>query len=272
MGGPRSWLVSLWLVALIPTVGPSLDLSSSELFGQVRLAVQNLSTANPKPALSVASQPNSTAGAAPAHPIALASSSFDTAPTGLPPASQEITALRTQNSDTYSVRGGYELVSYSGPINYKSPAGSWQAIDDSLVASTTAGFAWQNKANSFFVLLPANLSAGPIEFKDSNGSVSFRLAGAGSTAGQISGSTVSYANALPGVTVQTTAANAGIKESLILSGSTSTSQASYSMSLGSGMSVASVAGGSIDITGPSGNRLYSIDPPTASDAAGAIAP
>ncbi len=211
---------------------------------------------------------NSTAGAAPAHPNAGVSSGASGA---LPPPSQEIPALRTQTSDTYAVSGGNELISYSGPINYKGAQGSWQPIDDSLVTSNVAGFAWQNKANGFSLLLPPNLG-GPVEFKDASGSVSFQLQGAGSATGQVSGSMVTYPNAIPGVTVQLSAGNAGIKESVILTGSASPSQVSYSMTLSSGMNAAASASGGVAITGQSGKLLYSIDPPSASDAAGAIAP
>lgn len=273
MGELRQWLVSLWMVALIPTIGPGLDISSSPLLATVWHVTQRLSSASPKtmasPTVTVPNHPNSTAGAAPAHP---ASSSVGDSPGVIPAASQEIPALRTQTSDSYSVSGGYELISYSSPVNYKSAQGSWQPIDDSLVASNASGFAWQNKANSFSVLLPSNLGAGPVEFKDASGSVNFQLQGASSAAGQVSGSTVTYTNAIPGVTVQITAGNAGIKESVILTGSTSPSQVSYSMTLGSGMNAAASAGGGVAITGQSGNLLYSIDAPIASDASGAAAP
>jgi RHS repeat-associated protein len=169
------------------------------------------------------------------------------------------------------VSGGNELISYSGPINYKSAQGSWQPIDDSLVTSNVAGFAWQNKANGFSLLLPPNLG-GPVEFKDASGSVSFQLQGAGSATGQVSGSMVTYPNAIPGVTVQLSAANAGIKESVIMTGSASPPQVSYSMTLSSGMNAAASASGGVSITGQSGKLLYSIDPPGASDAAGASTP
>lgn len=266
------WLVSLSMVALIPSVGPGLDISSTQVFAPVRLVAQRVSSTSPTSAtVSMPNHSNSTAGAAPAHPSA-ALSSVDSGSGTLPPLSQEIPALRTQTSDTYAVSGGYELISYSGPINYKSAQGSWQPIDDSLITSNAAGFAWQNKANSFSLLLPLNLGAGPVEFKDANGIVSFQLQGAGSATGQVSGSMVTYPNAIPGVTVQLTAGNAGIKEAVILTGPASPSQVSYSMSLGSGLNAAASASGGVAITGQSGNLLYSIDPPSASDAAGATAP
>jgi RHS repeat-associated protein len=266
------WLVSLSLVALIPSVGPGLDISSTQTFAPVRLIAQSVLSTNPNaPTSATVSMPNhanSTAGAAPAHPNAAVSSGASGA---LPPPSQEIPALRTQTSDTYVVSGGNELISYSGPINYKSAQGSWQPIDDSLVTSNAAGFAWQNKANGFSLLLPPNLG-GPVEFKDASGSVSFQLQGAGSATGQVSGSMVTYPNAIPGVTVQLSAGNAGIKESVILTGSASPSQVSYSMTLSSGMNAAASASGGVAISGQSGELLYSIDPPSASDAAGASTP
>ncbi|MHB8688127.1 MAG: RHS repeat-associated core domain-containing protein [Candidatus Dormibacteraceae bacterium] len=209
--------------------------------------------------------PDQTAGAGPTQFVPFFGSALGT----LPPASNEIPALRTRFSDTFAVSGGFELINYSGPINYATSAGTWQPIDNTLVASSTPGFRWQNAANSYSVLLPSSLGAGPVKFVDANGSLSFRLAGAGSSAGQLSGSTVTYSNALPGVTVQLTAENGGLKESLLLAGPNSPSQFTYAISLGSGLSAIQNANGSIDFAGPSAKALFSIDPPNASDASGA---
>lgn len=106
---------------------------------------------------------------------------------------------------------------YSGSVNYQDATGTWQPIDDFLVPSTAPGYAWQNKANQYTLLLPSTLSAAPISFQSPGGSVKLQLAGGGGTS-TVTGATVTYASALPGVSVSLTAENDAMKEAVTLSG------------------------------------------------------
>ena len=56
-------------------------------------------------------------------------------------------------------------VLYGGAVNYRDKHGDWQPIDDTLVPSAAAGFAYENKADAYTLRLPADLSA-PVAFEE----------------------------------------------------------------------------------------------------------
>jgi len=191
----------------------------------------------------------------------------------VPPAADEVPGLRTRTSRTYLVNGEYQAVLYSGSVNYRDASGAWQPIDDSLVASTAAGYALQNKANQYTLLLPSTLNSAPISFQSPSGSLKMQLLGTatGATA-TVAGATVTYVNALPGVSVSLTAGNDAVKESLTMSGPQSADALVYSLALGPGLQASATAAGGIAITDSSRREQFTFDPPTMVDAAGAEAP
>jgi len=78
--------------------------------------------------------------------------------------SQEVTSLRTRTSDTYlTASGAYQTVLSAGSVNYQDSSGAWQPIDDSLVPSAVSGYAYQNKANAYTLLLPSDLGGAPVK-------------------------------------------------------------------------------------------------------------
>ena len=202
------------------------------------------------------------------------SAAQQTLPVGsVPPAADEVPGLRTRTSRTYLVDGEYQAVLYSGSVNYRDATGAWQPIDNSLVPSTVAGYALQNKANQYTLLLPSTLSSAPISFQSPGGSLKLQLVGTatGATA-TVAGATVTYANALPGVSVSLTAGNDAVKEALTLSGPQSAKALVYSLALGPGLEASAAAAGGIAIRDASSKEQFSFDPPTMVDAAGAEAP
>jgi RHS repeat-associated protein len=206
-----------------------------------------------------------------ASPMRLTPASSGVAGGSVPPAVDEVPGLRTRTSRTYLVNGEYQAVLYSGSVNYQDSSGVWQPIDDSLVASSVAGYAWQNKANQYSLLLPSTLSAAPISFQSPGGSVKLQLAGAGGNA-TVAGATVTYASALPGIAVSLTAENDAMKEAVTLSGPQSAHALVYSMTLSPGLQASATAGGGVAITDSSGKEQFGFDPPTMVDASGAEAP
>jgi RHS repeat-associated protein len=190
----------------------------------------------------------------------------------VPPAADEVPGLRTRTSDTYLVDGEYEALVYGGSVNYPDSRGTWQPIDDTLVPSTAAGYAWQNQANRYTLLLPSTLSGGPIAFRSPTGTISLQLAGARGTA-SVSGASITYASALPGINVTLTAEQDAVKESLVLTGASSATALVYSLGLSSGLRASATAAGGVAITDSTAKKLlFSFDPPIMSDAAGAQAP
>lgn len=212
----------------------------------------------------------SSASASPVRP----SAGSQVLPTGsVPPVADEVPGLRTRTSRTYLVNGEYQAVLYSGSVNYRDAMGAWQPIDNSLVPSSVAGYALQNKANQYTLLLPSTLSSAPIAFQSPGGNIKLQLAGTatGATA-TVAGATVTYANALPGVSVSLTAGNDAVKEALTLSGPQSADALVYSLALGPGLQASATPAGGIAITDPSAKEQFSFSPPTMVDAAGAEAP
>ncbi len=75
----------------------------------------------------------------------------------------EVAGLRTKYSRTYrTAEGDLEAVVSAGPVNYQDQRGAWQPIDDTLVPSAASGYAWQNRADGYRVLLPADLGGAPV--------------------------------------------------------------------------------------------------------------
>lgn len=159
-------------------------------------------------------------------------------------AGNEITAARSRNSRTFMQGGNYETLIYPGSVNYQDAKGQWQPIDDTLVSSSLAGYAFQNKANSYASAFPRSLGDSPVHFASPAGTVDFSLEGAHGTA-SASHNAVTYANALPGVTV-TYAANADtLKESLRLDSSAGPSSFVYRLGTGAGLTARQLPGGAI---------------------------
>src|SRR5579884_686739 len=112
----------------------------------------------------------------------------------------ELPALRTRTSRTYRVGGARHLVACAEAVNYRDANGAWQPIDNTLRASTVSGYAYQNAANAYQLLLPSSLSAAPVKVSSGPAGVAFRLVGASGTLAT-NANTATYANALPGVDV-----------------------------------------------------------------------
>jgi hypothetical protein len=70
----------------------------------------------------------------------------------------ELVDLRTRTSMTIrQADGTLQTVLSAGPVHYRDANGAWQRIDNNLVATSEAGYAYRNKANSFRTLFKAAL-------------------------------------------------------------------------------------------------------------------
>lgn len=80
----------------------------------------------------------------------------------------EIPSLRTRTSRTYRTStGDLEAQVSPGPINYQTSSG-WSPIDNTLVSSSRAGFAYTNSGNDWHVFFPPTEGA-PIHIETSAG-------------------------------------------------------------------------------------------------------
>ena len=206
---------------------------------------------------AAASAANSTG----ASPVRLSSASSGVASGSVPPVADEVPSLRTRTSRTYLVNGEYQAVLYSGSVNYRDATGAWQPIDNSLVASTVAGYALQNKANQYTLLLPSTLSSAPIAFQSPGGNLKLQLAGLPVPQPRSLEQPSLMPMRLPGVSVSLTAGNDAVKEALTLSGPQSADSLVYSLALGPGLQASTTPAGGIAITGPESEGAIQLQPP-----------
>jgi RHS repeat-associated protein len=268
LSGARGRLVRLGWVALSGLVAATTALASGLPASSAAASTSVASHASTSPTYKLLSASSSSGNLG----SMVTPASVTSLPAGaLPPASAEVTSLRTRTSRTYLVDGGYEAVISGGSVNFQASTGAMEPINNSLVPSSVPGYAWQNQGNWYTLLLPKTLGAAPVEFRSSVGTISFQLAGAGGTA-SVSGASITYANALPGLSLTLTAENDSLKETLKLAGPQSPTSLTYSLSLSSGLQASATAAGGAVVTNSAGTTEFSFDPPTMVDAAGVAAP
>jgi RHS repeat-associated protein len=215
--------------------------------------------------------PSGPAAAATSHAAATAAGAGGTHDTPSPTStSSPLSALQSVYATTTIAPNGLHQTELSPvPMNYKDSSGKWQAINNSLTA--TSGGGWHNTANSVSVQLPPDLSSPVTLANGGTSSIGFTLVGANHAAaneGAVSGSTATYPDALPATTVTEQAVTSGVKESLILAASTAPTTFTWDLALGAGLH-ASTSGGAIAIDN-AGSEVAVIDAPTVTDAAGAV--
>jgi hypothetical protein len=180
---------------------------------------------------------------------------------------RELTKLRTASSDTSLLPdGSRQTTIYTAPINYQNAAGSLVPIDDTLVASSKQGYAYENKADSYKLYLPGNLATAPVRIEAGDSWLSFSLNGA-SGSPTVSGTQAVYTNALPGVDLVYDATREGVKESVILHSATAGTALSFSTTVSSSITASANPVGGINLKDPSGKVLASLDAPYMFDAA-----
>jgi hypothetical protein len=159
----------------------------------------------------------------------------------------EVPRLRTRNSRTYRTPEGFlEAVVSAGPSNYQDTSGDWQPIDNTLVATSTPGYAWKNKADRYRVLLPANLADAPVRIERGSVWISFQPVGA-TAQGTTSGNTVTYRDAFPGVTISFAAIGDGVKEQIVLANASVPTSYTFQVQTSPGLSFKPNSAGGLDV-------------------------
>jgi RHS repeat-associated protein len=182
----------------------------------------------------------------------------------------DVASLRTRTSRTYLMpNGSYQDHIFTTSINYQDQAGNWQPIDNTLMASSAApGYAYGNRANSYQLSLPANLSDAPIKIASGSQWASFSLTGANATA-TVSGASATYADALPGADLTYTADGDVVTETITLkNAATAVALAkalTFTVKMSPGLSLKENQAGGIDFLDPSGALVFSFAPPSMRD-------
>lgn len=180
--------------------------------------------------------------------------------------SEEIVGLRTRTSRTFQNDfGALETEIFSGSIHYRESGGGWKPIDNSIVASDSPGFAFENRANRYSLKLPPNANA-PVRVTLGDHWVNYALAGA-RAAGSASGRSASYQGALPGVDVRFTALNDAAKEELVLQSVTATREFTWRLQTSPGLR-AEQDGAGVRFVDAAGDEVFEMPPPVIYDARG----
>lgn len=175
---------------------------------------------------------------------------------------KEVPSFRTEFSNTFVGANGVDVARvYSRPVNYRAADGSWDPIDDSLVAS---GAGYANRADSYKVFLPSDAGSA-VRMTAADGAwASLSIDGTRSSSAKVSGSTATYANVLPGVSLSETATSRGLETSLSLSGPNVLPNFKMTLDLSVGLRAVSNAG-SVLIEDRAGSTVFSLPAPVMSE-------
>lgn len=126
----------------------------------------------------------------------------------------DIARLRTRTSQTFPAKGGsYELRVAPESINYRDDLGRWQPVENRLEID---GDVVRNGANRYQFTAPRRLSTGgEIKVATDVSWVGFTPRGATGVA-RVSGSSVTYDDAWPGVSLRYTATGDTVREEMII--------------------------------------------------------
>jgi YD repeat-containing protein len=114
------------------------------------------------------------------------------------------------------------------------------------------------------VSLPATLGPGPVSVGPTGQQLSFALQGASASA-MTSGSTSTYAGALPGVDVAYATSSESVRETLTLASASAPTSYKYDLSLSSGLKASLSPSGGVDVRDVQGKLVYWLAAPTVSD-------
>ncbi len=178
---------------------------------------------------------------------------------------RELPELRSEDSNTYLLsNGAHALKIYDHPVNFRSGDGAWQPIEDQLVQQ--ADGSWSPQASPTPISLPASLGSGAVAVGSGSRAISFQLEGAAEAEGAPAGAQHIYRGALPDTSVTYTAAPQAVRETLTLSSADAPTVFRYRLNLASGLHASLSGNGSVLVEDAQGATIYTITPPSASDA------
>lgn len=185
---------------------------------------------------------------------------------GLPADSVEVTENRTEMSTTFAnTDGTFTSLRTLRPLNYQDDRGVWQAIDTTLV-DVPGGFV--SRSNRFRVQLPDTLRE-PVRLSQGDSWVSFALTGAvGDARASVAGSTATYEDILPGVSVRYTSMPDGLKEDIVLAGLGAARSFVFEVEASQDLRVVESSAGDIAFLDGAGKTQFAIVPPFMSDSSG----
>ncbi len=181
---------------------------------------------------------------------------------------RELPELRTETSDTFLRADGTRVAKISRtPVNYRDSSGNWQPIETTLKEGADGTLSAQ--ASELPVTLPSSLSS-PVSVGREGETVSFSLQEAGGTA-TASGSSATYAEALPQVSAAYEEQPTRLKESLTLQSASAPAVYHYRLSSTGGLTP-KLQNGTIVFQDAHGHLRYVMPAPSLSDSGSSARP
>jgi RHS repeat-associated protein len=159
---------------------------------------------------------------------------------------------------------GYTTDMFASSINFRDAKGSWQPIDDTLVAAGVSGYSVKNRANGYTALFPVSLNS-PVRLILPSGTIEVTLQSASGTITTAS-NVATYANALPGATIAYEAQPDSLKETIKLASSAAPATFIYGLTLPSQWTAKANPHGGVDLLDANGGLQASFVAPTMLDA------
>jgi hypothetical protein len=181
------------------------------------------------------------------------------------PIVRELPALRTADSDTFLRVDGSRVVKiHAQPINYLSGSDSWLPIDDRLVPH--GGGQWGPIASGTPFSFPAVLGRGSVLIGSGPDRLAISLLGVRPREGRSVAQRRIYSDMLPGVSLSFSALTDGVRELVSLAGPSAPSTYRYGLGYGSGLHASLTQAGGVVFRDGMGRLVYTLAPPTVSDA------
>jgi RHS repeat-associated protein len=190
----------------------------------------------------------------------------DVAGSGITAIGGDDPALRTMFSNaSVDSAGEVRRDVYSDPVNFKDDNGDWKPIDSSLVSTDVAGYAAQNAANSFDVLIPDDIDNKPVKVQDDSGWVTFNPAAAAGTP-DVTGDSATFDGPNAATSFDYEVQPTDLKESVSLDRAPASAPTySYALDVSSGLTPKLEGDGSVEIVNGDGDGVYTIPAPTMTD-------
>lgn len=183
----------------------------------------------------------------------------------------ELVGERSATSKTFlRPDGSKQTEVFTSPVHYRAGDGDWATIDSTLVESGQPGYAVENDANDYRLLIPTDAGAQPVRFQTGGEWVSFAAQGADG-APQVQGSTASIGGLGRDTRLEYEATSQGVKEMFILEEAPTDDAASswtFDLDTSAGLTPRLAADGGLDFVEQNGDVAFVVPAPFMTDSSG----
>jgi RHS repeat-associated protein len=180
----------------------------------------------------------------------------------------ELPGKRTATSNTFRLpNGALKTKIYETQVNYETPSGDWQPIDERLLEQTD-GTGLTNGANAFDLSLPEQMGAGPVRMSVDDEWISYRLLGPTASLENVEGATASY-ESQAGVAFVLESLSSGVKETIVLADASQPSSFDFELDVATGLIPSIEKDGSLQVRDQDEEVFAMLPAPNVTDASSA---